>query len=578
MRPACCASAGVDAVQPHREAMTSGSRAAPGSSLHAQPDLPQHSGGRARERQDRRPHRQQHVLRATGDNVRLEGGSSNVEVRSNILWAETGYDLYVANDSQTGFFSDYNDLYATGSGRIAYWTRDFTDVLDWQADVARFDLHSIGATVVNPSGRSRASSTGARDDYRVFPIVAGLRFSSPTIDAGDPLTDQGLPASFQNLLANPGFETGLERLDRERGRHDERERSGTVRGRRVLLRPWQQQGFRRADDRSRGRGLHARPSSTPKTSSPSSAAASARSQRRRSTRGRSSSRFSTAAARRWARLPRSPSTRPTAGNWSAIAATCPRGTRSITFRFESDRQSGATNDAYLDGAFLYVVPDTVAPDQGAYGNTPAEAATSPRGHLALVSPDLYTDWQRDQLPGDPLDVLRQRRRVGGAHRSLPGWSRRSRAAPEHHAGHARRRRVRVDAGGERHRLRHPRPAHPGFARGQSLGHRPFDRTLLGAGGRQHVLGGRPQQRRRRVHARRRRIEPQHGQARDVAEAGPGQCPAHLRADERRRDEYRHRRVPAHLHGSALPVAPAPPSGRIAVSCCAGRPMPARWRS
>ena len=35
------------------------------------------------------------------------------------------------------------------------------------------------------------------------------RFSSPTIDSGDPLIDQALPASLQNLLANPGFESSL---------------------------------------------------------------------------------------------------------------------------------------------------------------------------------------------------------------------------------------------------------------------------------------------------------------------------------------------------------------------------------
>ena len=68
----------------------------------------------------------------------------------NTLWTEDGYDLFVANDSQTGFFSDFNNLYATGTGKVGFWTRDFFDVLDWQADIARFDLHSFGATVVNP--------------------------------------------------------------------------------------------------------------------------------------------------------------------------------------------------------------------------------------------------------------------------------------------------------------------------------------------------------------------------------------------------------------------------------------------
>ena len=35
-----------------------------------------------------------------GDNIRVVGGSTQVEVRDNILWSESGRDLYVANDSQ----------------------------------------------------------------------------------------------------------------------------------------------------------------------------------------------------------------------------------------------------------------------------------------------------------------------------------------------------------------------------------------------------------------------------------------------------------------------------------------------
>ena len=34
--------------------------------------------------------------------VLLGVGVSNVEVRNNILWAENGYGIYVANDSQAG--------------------------------------------------------------------------------------------------------------------------------------------------------------------------------------------------------------------------------------------------------------------------------------------------------------------------------------------------------------------------------------------------------------------------------------------------------------------------------------------
>jgi len=145
----------------------------------------------------------------TGDNLRLQGGAGEVEVRNNIFWAEAGYNIYVANDSQSGFFSDFNLLHASGSGKLVYWSKDFTDILDWQADVAQFDLHSSGRTVVNPSWSEPRFVNRARDDYSIFDLLAGQRFTSPTIDAGDPAVDLALLVSPPNLLSNPGFESGL---------------------------------------------------------------------------------------------------------------------------------------------------------------------------------------------------------------------------------------------------------------------------------------------------------------------------------------------------------------------------------
>ena len=102
--------------------------------------------------------------------------------------------IYVANDSTSGFFSDYNDLHASGTGKLVYWTKDFTDVLDWQEDVHQFDLHSIGHTVVNPEWSEPRFANRGQDDYRIFDQVrAPLRCTSPTVDAGDPRSDQGVP-------------------------------------------------------------------------------------------------------------------------------------------------------------------------------------------------------------------------------------------------------------------------------------------------------------------------------------------------------------------------------------------------
>src|SRR5207248_6720252 len=47
------------------------------------------------------------------------------------------------------------------------------------------------------------------DDYRIFDLISGQRFSSPTVDAGDPITDQALPAVYANLLSNNSFENSV---------------------------------------------------------------------------------------------------------------------------------------------------------------------------------------------------------------------------------------------------------------------------------------------------------------------------------------------------------------------------------
>src|SRR5205814_714438 len=58
------------------------------------------------------------IYQPAGDAVRLER-SVGVQLRNNILWAPAGYDLSVSNDSQSGFASDYNILYTSGTGQVA---------------------------------------------------------------------------------------------------------------------------------------------------------------------------------------------------------------------------------------------------------------------------------------------------------------------------------------------------------------------------------------------------------------------------------------------------------------------------
>ncbi|MEQ8494665.1 MAG: right-handed parallel beta-helix repeat-containing protein, partial [Gammaproteobacteria bacterium] len=126
-----------------------------------------------------------------GDLVRLIGGARDVSVLHNTLWTEDGYGLFVANDSQAGFFSDFNNLYASGNGKVGYWTRDFVDVLDWQADIARFDLNSVGATVVNPEWARPRFESRYNDAYALNPLFGSQRFTSPL----------ALPAAGQQHIA-----------------------------------------------------------------------------------------------------------------------------------------------------------------------------------------------------------------------------------------------------------------------------------------------------------------------------------------------------------------------------------------
>jgi Ca2+-binding RTX toxin-like protein len=146
---------------------------------------------------------------ATGDNIRIENGSSNVEIQNSILWAQNGYDIYVANNSQSGYFSDYNTLFAGPNGVLVYWTRNFTDILDWQDEVALYDLHSVGATVVNPDDGKPHFVDLPNNDFQLLPLAGGQQASDAALEQGNPIVEYDTQLQNGNLLTNPGFEQGL---------------------------------------------------------------------------------------------------------------------------------------------------------------------------------------------------------------------------------------------------------------------------------------------------------------------------------------------------------------------------------
>ncbi len=331
---------------------------------------------------------------AAGDNIRAGSVSDQVEVRNNTLWTENGYDIFVDDNSTVGFFSDYNDLHAGSSGKLVYWTKDFNDILDWQEDVHQFDLHSIGRTVVNPDWSQPRFVSLSLNDYRIFDETARQRFSSPTIDLADARSDQALPLSYQNLLGNPSFESGLSGWTASP--------SGATQGSGPS--PWDGTSYFSA-------------SVNPVTTLDQQVDLVAAGLLPADIDSKNLSLVFGGRARSANETPVDTGTitltflddgnavvktiTTAAGNvnecWELIGdrTFIPVGARSVNFRYTAVRRSGTTNDVYLDGAFLYVQADNVQPNLGADGNTYVETSQNINQHLVLRSPDLYTDWLHD---------------------------------------------------------------------------------------------------------------------------------------------------------------------------------------
>jgi len=133
------------------------------------------------------------IYAPAGNGIHLEGFVSAVALRHNIVWAQSGYALYVQDKSQFGYTSDYNNFYTGGSGHVAFQGKDFDDLYDWQVE-AEQDLHSIGYTVVDPWRDDPRFVNQGDDDYH-------LQAGSTSIDAGAPLN----PADpFTSFALEPG--------------------------------------------------------------------------------------------------------------------------------------------------------------------------------------------------------------------------------------------------------------------------------------------------------------------------------------------------------------------------------------
>ncbi len=338
------------------------------------------------------------IYALTVDAVRVRGASSEIEFRNNLVWAESGYALHVANDSQVGFWSDYNLLHAGATGTLIHWSGfDFADILDWQADVAEFDLHSRGRTVVNPAWSEPRFVGAAMDDFRTLELVGQQRATSPSRDAGDPRTDLGLTGvTPANLLANPGFGSGLSSW-LTNATASTGVSSPTPLDATPYFRPGTDAvGFAEQTVDLLAQGFTA-------GQLDASDLVAVYSGRLRSAaevapdRGKITIRFLNAGG--GVISEHASQATNVSDRWELVGdrVAVPVGTRQITYRFEGARDTGPVNDAIFDYAFLRVHADAVAHDVGAVEGIDVVAADSAADtYIALRFPDLYDDWVRDQ--------------------------------------------------------------------------------------------------------------------------------------------------------------------------------------
>ncbi|RZL38827.1 MAG: hypothetical protein EOP35_04955, partial [Rubrivivax sp.] len=333
----------------------------------------------------------------TGDNLRSEGGSTEVEVQNNLMWAMSGYDLYVANDSRYGFYSDYNNLFASGTGKVGFWTKDFADILDWQADIAKFDLHSVGATVVNPTWARPEFVSILGDDFRLREPVAGQRFSSPGIDAGNVLVDNGRNPAEQNLIANAGFENGLNGWEVNAGSQAFATPNGAAplayEGSNFFFAGGVAGGFARQTFTLAQLGLTVAQADGQDfellfggrirmgVESPVDSG-----EVQLIFRNAANDVLATAVAKASG----------TTNRWELVGqrADVPFGTRSVEFVYKTNRIAGGNADGYFDQAFLYKVSESQASDLGAYGHASTDVPVTGSPRINLRSPDLYLDWEK----------------------------------------------------------------------------------------------------------------------------------------------------------------------------------------
>lgn len=332
---------------------------------------------------------------AQGSAVVLQDNSTETEIRGNILWAETGYAIRLEVNSQLGFFSDYNWLYHGSAGKlIRYDNRDFIDVLDWQVDVNQFDLHSGGFTIVDPAASRPRLVDRHTGDLSVWPVAAGLQLTSPTLGRGDSRGDLAVQHGFDNLLVNPSFETGTGGWQANP--------ASNVRG--TSPAPHDAASYfvsadQSFDSISQTVDLVAAGYSAAQLDSQSFSivfGGRVRSQVAGKNRSRIELVLLNAVGQEIGRVSSGDSL--VSDRWNLLGERVPlvAGTRSLRYEFLATQLDHSNSQAYFDMASMRLLPASFAPDLGAMSGDASNAAGVTQTQIAMRSPDLYVDWERDR--------------------------------------------------------------------------------------------------------------------------------------------------------------------------------------
>jgi autotransporter-associated beta strand protein/parallel beta-helix repeat protein len=142
------------------------------------------------------------IYQTAADGVDVDTGSSGLNLRNNIVWTTSGYDLSIASDSQVGFQSDYNILYTTGTGQVAFWQAKARSTLAVWQNTAFTDQNSLSTNplfitnVANTAvGYISTTQDGRSDDFHEQSLYGSDHGGSlsPVLDLSTGNPTSGLP-------------------------------------------------------------------------------------------------------------------------------------------------------------------------------------------------------------------------------------------------------------------------------------------------------------------------------------------------------------------------------------------------